>query len=126
MNNQENKDYEVGYGRPPKEHQFKSGKSGNSTGRPKMVKDFKTDLADELEEVITVNEFGKAKHITKQKAFIKKLVAGALNGNTNSSRILTQLIANYAKESVDKEPEELSIDDKAILELFMERSKNNG
>ena len=29
------RDYEVGYGRPPKASQFKKGKSGNPRGRPK-------------------------------------------------------------------------------------------
>lgn len=28
-------DYEVGYGRPPKEHRFRKGQSGNPNGRPK-------------------------------------------------------------------------------------------
>lgn len=28
-------DYRVGYGRPPREHRFQPGRSGNSKGRPK-------------------------------------------------------------------------------------------
>lgn len=28
-------DYEVGRGRPPKEHQYKKGQSGNPRGRPR-------------------------------------------------------------------------------------------
>lgn len=31
-------DYEVGYGKPPKEHRFKPGQSGNSRGRPRKLK----------------------------------------------------------------------------------------
>ena len=31
----DNDDYEVGYGRPPKSGQFKKGQSGNPKGRPR-------------------------------------------------------------------------------------------
>ena|SRR5437868_14511965 len=32
-------DYEVGYGKPPKNSQFQKGVSGNPTGRPKKARD---------------------------------------------------------------------------------------
>ena len=45
--------YEVGYGKPPTNTRFRKGQSGNRTGRPKGVKNFKTELSEELEEKIT-------------------------------------------------------------------------
>lgn len=80
MDNDRFNDYEVGYKRPPREHQFKPGQSGNPKGRPKLIKDFKTDLREELEEIITIQEGGKSKPITKQRALIKKLLVKALGG----------------------------------------------
>jgi len=47
-------DYEVGYKKPPKQHQFQPGQSGNPKGRPKGTKNLATDLAEELAETITV------------------------------------------------------------------------
>ena len=37
-------EYEVGYGKPPKDSQFKKGESGNKRGRPKGVKNLKTEV----------------------------------------------------------------------------------
>ena len=56
MNNDSNSNHRVGYGRPPKEHQFQPGQSGNPFGRPKGARSFKSDLRDELGEVISVSD----------------------------------------------------------------------
>jgi len=50
--NRENTGSEVGYKKPPKEHQFKPGQSGNPGGRPKgSLKDYvKRKLAEMSEE----------------------------------------------------------------------------
>ena len=37
-------DYEVGRGKPPLHTRFKPGESGNPKGRPKGVRNFKTDV----------------------------------------------------------------------------------
>ena len=42
--------YRVGYGRPPKEYQFKPGQSGNPKGRPKNS--FKSPLKRMLLELL--------------------------------------------------------------------------
>ncbi len=47
-------DNEVGYGNPPKEHQFKPGQSGNLKGRPKSRKSGLTDISGLLNEPVKV------------------------------------------------------------------------
>jgi hypothetical protein len=72
------KEYAVGYRKPPKATRFKPGQSGNPKGRPKGSPNLASDLSAELGEEITVREGGQARHISKQRALIKSLMAKAL------------------------------------------------
>lgn len=45
--------YEVGKGKPPKEHQFKPGQSGNPKGLPKGTKHLSTWIQEMLNEEIS-------------------------------------------------------------------------
>ena len=73
--------YEIGYRRPPESGRFKKGKSGNPKGRPKGSTNFLTILERELGQSIVVNENGKKKTITRMQAMVKRIVAGALQGD---------------------------------------------
>lgn len=116
------KDYEVGYKRPPREHQFLKGQSGNPKGRPKLVKNFKTDLREELEEIITIQEGGKSKPITKQRALIKKLLVKALGGELGALKALTTLIAMHLSEN-EAEVAELTDEEKHLLNKYLYKNK---
>ena len=79
------KDYEVGYGKPPKSTQFKKGQSGNEKGRPKRTKNLKTDVKEELQEMIFAREGERTVKISKQRAVIKSLVAKTMKGDPRSA-----------------------------------------
>jgi hypothetical protein len=124
MENKDNKGYEVGYGRPPKASRFKKGKSGNPKGRPKLVQDFTTDFQDELEEIINIQEGGKSKPITKQRALIKRLVTNALSGNASAIKLVTMILSKMPVKVEDIE-KDLSLDDAKILEDYIKRRTNH-
>ena len=120
-------DDKIGYGRPPKAHQFKLGQSGNPKGRPKGTKDLKTDLAEELAERIVVMEGGSQKTLSKQRAVLKALVAKAINGTPQAITALIKLIDRAIEtESVSSNDPSLSDDEQLILDLFIERNKTRG
>ena len=124
-NNKENqKDYEVGYKRPPREHQFKPGQSGNPKGRPKKNKNFVEDVKGEMNELIQIQEQGKLKKITKQKALAKRIVADALSGKTSIIKLLLPILSDKNFEIKDFE-EDLSQEYQAILEDYIKRSLNH-
>lgn len=81
----------VGYGHPPKEHQFKPGQSGNKSGRRKGARDLKTDLAEELEEKVTVTENGKRVQLPKSRLMIKGQVNKAVKGDTRAAEHVYRL-----------------------------------
>ena len=57
--------YEVGYGKPPKHSQFKTGQSGNPKGRKKGVKNINTILDGILNEKVVLSENGSTYKISK-------------------------------------------------------------
>lgn len=84
--------YEVGYRRPPASGQFKKGSSGNPKGRPKGAKNFLTLLEQELSQTIVVTENGKKKSVSRLQAMVKRLVAGAMQGDPKQLLTLVEIM----------------------------------
>ena len=102
------KEYDVGYGKPPTKHQFKKGKSGNPSGRPKFPKpnpplDPKKILIAALKSPIPIKENGKKKIITKMEAFMKSLVLDALNGDKAAKKFLIDFLMKQDKYAFEDE-----------------------
>jgi hypothetical protein len=58
------RDYEVGYGRPPRETRFQPGKSGNPRGRPKAERHLGDALRDALHrKIVVVNGNGDKRNV---------------------------------------------------------------
>ena len=112
----------VGYKRPPKSSQFKSGQSGNPKGRKKHVANFKTDLTAELRELIVVRENGRERRITKQQAFIKTLMALAIKGDIRAINAIVACTRNFGTGAeMATEDGGIDPDDLNILQNYLDR-----
>jgi hypothetical protein len=78
----------VGYKKPPKEHQFRQGQSGNPRGRPKRARNLNTFLIEVLNEPTLVREGGRTRKIPKGHALVRNLMAKGLKGDVRAANVL--------------------------------------
>jgi hypothetical protein len=117
-------DDDVGYKRPPKQTRFKAGQSGNPRGRTKTSRSLKTDVVAELQEQIPIRENGRDMKITKQRAFVKALVAAAIKGDMRATNALVSFCTRtLSSEEQADITETVSTDDLEIIEAFVQRER---
>ena len=88
-------DYQVGYGRPPKEGQFVKGQSGNPKGRPTGSKNMASMFNNIAREMITVTENGRSRTMTRLEAVLHRTINLALSGDSRAIRDVLRLSAHY-------------------------------
>jgi hypothetical protein len=125
-------DYRVGPGRPPKQHQFKPGQSGNPAGarrKPKPIAlDIKELLERTLKEEVTLRQGEREKIITKAAAGIQHLVNQFAKGDRHARRDLFALAERLGVDLVaggagleQTVAAALSANDKALLADYVRR-----
>jgi hypothetical protein len=110
---------DVGYGRPPVEHQFKPGQSGNKRGRPKGWKNEATILDELLSRKININQNGKTRRISVLEGMFLKFAEDALRGNPKSAAFL--LSRKQFIESIEQPAAAApDADEQKILDAFIQ------
>lgn len=110
-----------GYKNPPQHTKFKKGQSGNPKGRPKGAKGFKTLFAKALKSPITIQEGGKKKRVRRSEALVKGIVNDALLGRDRPRDTVLRYADSLDQEQQALPPEELAVEDQAILERYVRR-----
>jgi Family of unknown function (DUF5681) len=107
-------DYEVGFARPPRAHQFKKGISGNKKGQSRGTKNIATLFHQEMYQKVTILENGQRRTITKIEAALKQLTNKAATGDPRA----IQAIINMASDLGDlKHPDPLQEPQRRKLKL---------
>ena len=116
------KDYEVGYGKPPKHTQFVKGKSGNAKGPRKGSRALKTDLDEALRATLTINVGGKKRRGTTQALSMYALAIKAATGDLRASKLLADLVmVVFGPGDRGGTEAKLSKHDEELLERLLER-----
>jgi hypothetical protein len=87
-------DDRVGYGRPPKQHRFKKGQSGNPKGGRRAQKSFITLVADVLDEKVPVLVAGKRTMVSTIEVVAKQLANKAAAGDHRATKLLVGLMSS--------------------------------
>ena len=116
-------DANPGYGKPPKDHRFKRGESGNPHGRPKGSRNIRTDLTELMKRKVAVRENGRPRRISRQEAMLLSLYDKALRGDVRAAtNIINMMLEIDPAARAEVAPEgALSETDKEILADFLRR-----
>lgn len=87
-----NSEYDVGYGKPPKNGQFRKGQSGNPNGRPAGSNNALTLLKRNLSKKIKITENGRKIKLSKLEIIIRQTMNAAVKGDLKATKIILDLL----------------------------------
>jgi hypothetical protein len=97
VNDKNAEDYQVGYGKPPRETRFVKGNSGNLKGRPKGAKNLETIVTKVGKRRVKVTGQHGTRSMLAIEAMVYQLSVQALSGDIRAIREYLQLHRQVAE-----------------------------
>jgi hypothetical protein len=100
------RDYDIGYGKPPKKSRFKPGVSGNPKGRSKRKPSALAEIIrGVLSAPIAYRERGRIKATTRHELSLKMLIEHAIKGDLVAAALVLKVRAHaqrFGEAGVDR------------------------
>lgn len=109
-------DYDVGYGRPPRTHQFKPGQSGNPKGRPRGAKGEDTIFRGVINTKVPMSLRGRVRRVPLLEAVWMRIADDALKGNSKAATLLIN--RSRSLDLTTPTHGELDQDDRLVLQTY--------
>jgi len=113
----ERKDYEVGYGKPPRQTRFNAGQSGNPKGRPKGARGVQSEVREVLSMPVVLKTAGKGKSVSTLRAVLLRLRQKALEGDQRAIKQCLELGMLHLSEGPEK-AQTLTEAEQGIFDLY--------
>ena len=115
------RDYQIGYGKPPRGRPFQKGQSGNPRGP--RGKNLSALLIAALNEPAHVTIDGKRRKITKREAIVTQMVNKSAKAELRATKMLFDMMKEVEQKAgaAAPEPAKLTAPDREVVELFVAR-----
>jgi len=114
-------DYEVGYGKPPKDSQFSKGKSGNPKGRTKGSKNLVSIVRKESRALVQFNGPNGKRAATKLEVALMQMSNKAAQGNLQATREFLALVRQSEAAETQSGLCSVSESDQKTMENLLKR-----
>jgi len=98
------RDYAIGYGKPPPGRRFRKGQSGNPRG-PGGMKSLATLLVAALDEPVYLTIDGRRRKITKREAIVTQMVDKSASADLRATKMLIDMLQEAERKAAAAAPE---------------------